>query len=174
MHRYVYHELAAGVTWLAGALIGWTVAVLVRGMPVGGDTVVKAIAYTAGCLAVLTLLHVSGIRWISGIRDLRAAAPLPSDVRPPRRDSFRVLLLPPYVILFLAPGPLTYFWPEDSLIAFLLPMDWLARSAAAVWWEHRTGRRVWRGCRHQEPWWLTYSSVRPPAPARTASDAPPA
>ncbi|MCI3276131.1 hypothetical protein [Streptomyces cylindrosporus] len=131
MHRYVYHELAAGVTWLAGALIGWTVAVLVRGMPVGGDTVVKAIAYTAGCLAVLTLLHVSGIRWISGIRDLRAALPLPSDARPPRRDSF---------------GPQT----------------------------GRPGRRVWRGCRRQEPWWLTYSSVRPPAPARTASDVPPA
>ncbi|MEU6141311.1 hypothetical protein ABZ848_13200 [Streptomyces sp. NPDC047081] len=158
MHRYVYHELAAGVTWLAGALIGWTAAVVVRGsVPVGGDTVLKVIAYTAGCLAVLTLLHVSGIRWVSGIRDLRGAVPLPSDARLPRPAPFHVLLSPPYVLLFLAPVLLTYFWPDDSLIAFLLPMDWLARAAAAVWFERRTGRRVWRGYHHQEPWRLTYS-----------------
>ncbi|MBK3570713.1 hypothetical protein [Streptomyces sp. MBT62] len=161
MVRFVHHELMAAVAWLSGIAVGLTAAVVRGSGPVRGEALAQAVAVVIGFAVLLTLVHASGLKHVSHKRDFETAVALPSDVRLPRRNPLHLLFHLPYLLLFLAPGVLALFWLDSSFLMALLATDWLGRAAAAVRWERRHGRLVWRGYIHDEPWQLAYTLISP-------------
>jgi hypothetical protein len=178
MGRLVHHELRASLTALLAFVVSAVVVALVREFPpVRTDG--RFALHIAGWLALwvlFTLLKATRIKWLGEVRDFDAATPVdPETVLPteefwPSRPiiwGFLPVLLVPTLVMALA-------WePWVVLILLWLALDWTAKAARIVHWERKNRYVLWRGGVRSRPWELSYSPVRPPAPARTATDAPP-
>ncbi|MFI5677852.1 hypothetical protein [Streptomyces cellulosae] len=177
MDRLVHHEMRSSLSALLAVVVGAVVVGLARGFPstpIREETALF-IAIVLGLLVLFTLLKATRIRWFSGVREWDAATAVDPETALPTQDFWHDEPVDPVLLLILlVPALFVALVWEPWMIAMPLwpTVEWAAQAALVAYWERRNGRQLWRGRVRSRPRELSYSSVSPPAPARTATDAP--
>ncbi|MFI6929997.1 hypothetical protein [Streptomyces sp. NPDC050287] len=179
MDRLVHHELRSSLTALLAVVVGAVVVGLVRGLPSTRitDGTALFIAAVFGLLVLFTLLKATRITWFSGVPEWDAATPVDPETALPTQDFRHAKPVDPVLLLILLVPALfvALVWQPWMIVTPLWSaVEWAGQAALIACWERRNGRQLWRGRVQGRPGELSYSPVSPPAPTRTATDAPPA